>query len=193
MNRAVLGLLAFAAVGMSAGGANAWFHAGSRGVVHGGDGSWSAHGWRGGSASGGGGSWSGTGWRGGTASGYHYGGAYHYNGSYYGTYHPPTTVNYYGSNCYGCGGWNTGGAAAGLVAGTVLGAAAASAGNAAANANAYAAGVAAGAQAPTYYGTLPSGCLYKPYGNEAYYQCNGFWVEPAFGANGVYYRTVAAP
>jgi hypothetical protein len=179
MNRAVLGLLAFVAVGMSAGGANAWFHA-AGGGFHGGGGSWGAHGWHG--TVGGGG-----------VSGYHYGGNHPYHGSYYGGYHPPTTVNYYGSNCYGCGGWNAGGAAAGLVAGTVLGAAAASAGNAASNANAYAAGVAAGAQIPTYYGSLPSGCAYTPYGSATYYQCNGFWLEPAFGANGVYYKTVPAP
>lgn len=178
MKRAVSGLLAFAAIGLSAGSANAWFHASGGGITHGPAGGWSAHGWHG---------------TAGGASGYHYGTNHPYYGSYYGGYHPPTTVNYYGGGCYGCGGWNAGGAAAGLVAGTALGVAAASAGNAASNANAYAAGVAAGSQAPTYYGTLPAGCVYKPFGSEAYYQCSGFWVEPAFGANGVYYKTVPAP
>ncbi len=218
MKRRVLGLFAaaslpFAVLAVGAGDANAWFHAGPAGTASGGGGSWSAHGWRGGSASGGGGSWSAQGWRGGTASGgggawhgttaggtsvsgYHYGGNY-YGGSYYGGYHPPTTVNYYGNGCYNCGGWGAGAAAAGLLTGAAIGAAAASAGNAAATSNAYAAGVAAGtAQANaigTIYATLPTGCAYQPAGATAYYHCGGFWVEPAFGANGVYYRSVPAP
>jgi len=174
----------------------AWMHTGRYGTASGGDGSWSAHGWRGGSASGGGGSWSGTGWRGGTASGgggvWHAtgangGSAWGYHGSYYGGYHPPTTVNYYGSNCYNCGGWNAGAAAGTLAAGAVLGATVAGA--------AYAAG-AASAQAPaigTIYGTLPSGCGYVPEGSATYYNCGTMWLQPAFGANGVYYRVVAAP
>ena len=37
--------------------------------------------------------------------------AYHspYYGAAYPAYHPPTTVNVYGSSCYNCGGWNTAG------------------------------------------------------------------------------------
>ena len=80
-----------------------------------------------GSHYGGSGSWSATGARGGTASGSHYGtsgswsahGAYggtayggHYYGGTYPAYHPPTTVNVYGSGCYNCGGWHAAGAAA---------------------------------------------------------------------------------
>ena len=45
--------------------------------------------------------------------------AYHASGAYYPPpahayypYHPPTTVNYYGSSCGNCGGWSTAGAAA---------------------------------------------------------------------------------
>lgn len=46
-----------------------WSYSGLRGTASGGNGSWSAHGWRGGSASGGNGSWSGATYRGGTAAG----------------------------------------------------------------------------------------------------------------------------
>ena len=38
--------------------------------------------------------------------------AYHppyYGAAVYPAYHPPTTVNYYGSGCYDCGGWSTAG------------------------------------------------------------------------------------
>ena len=49
-------------------------------------------------------------------------------------YHPPITVNYYGSGCYNCGGWSTGGAAAaGAAVGMVIGASVASANTAAAS------------------------------------------------------------
>jgi hypothetical protein len=82
------------------------------------------------------------------------------------------------------------------VAGTALGAAAASS----SNNQAYAAGVAAGTAAATanppgtLYGTLPAGCAYRPQAGQAYYACSdGLWFVPAYGANGVYYRVVAAP
>jgi hypothetical protein len=187
----------------------AWYHAGSwsgshgswsastarGGTASGGDGSWNATGYRGGTASGSDGSWSATGYRGGTASGS--GGTAYYHGGYYGAYHAPTVVNAYGAGCYNCGGWNTGGAAvAGLAAGTALGAAAA----ANSNTQAYNAGVAAGAAAASEYaignvfGGLPAGCTYKPHNGQPYYGCaNGAWFVPAYGANGVYYRVVAAP
>ncbi|MGA7815922.1 hypothetical protein, partial [Caballeronia sp.] len=44
--------------------------------------------------------------------------AYHsaYYGGQYPAYHPPVTVNNYGSSCYNCGGWSTAGAAAAGVA-----------------------------------------------------------------------------
>ena len=109
---------------------------------------------------GGSGSWSATGARAGTASGSHYGtsgswsahGAYggsasggHYYGGTYPAYHPPTTVNVYGSGCYNCGGWHAAGAvAAGMAVGMATGAAIASANTAAATTSAYQAGVAAG-------------------------------------------------
>jgi hypothetical protein len=71
---------------------------------------------------------------------------------------------------------------------------------AAANSNtqAYNAGVAAGATAAnppgTLHGTLPAGCSYLPQNGQAYYSCtDGLWFVPAYGANGVYYRVVAAP
>ncbi len=43
------------------------------------------------------------------------------------------------------------------------------------------------------YTRLPPGCVFKPSGAVNYYQGAGYWLEPAFGANGVFYRTVSAP
>ncbi len=93
-----------------------------------------------------GGGWSKTGAYGGTAYGNaHYGGAYYHPPGAYPAYHPPATVNYYGSGCYNCGGWSTAGAAAaGAAVGLVTGAAIASSNTAAATSSAYSAGVAAG-------------------------------------------------
>ena len=158
MKKAIPVRAGFALVAIVCHDAGAWVRAGRYGEASGGGGSWSAYSWRGGSASGSDGSWSGTGYRGGTASGgggswsAHgaYGGSasgsggyWHgtgaYGGSYYGGYHPPTTVNYYGSGCYNCGGWGGGAAATGLLAGAALGATAANANNAANTANAYSA------------------------------------------------------
>jgi hypothetical protein len=128
-----------------------------------------------------------------------YSGAYHgdayYGGAYVG-YHPPAAVNYYGAGCYDCGGWNTAGAAAaGLVVGAAVATSVASANTAAATSNAYAAGVAAGA---TYamgavYATLPAGCQPGSVNNQNYYVCGSTWMQPAFGANGVYYKVVPVP
>jgi hypothetical protein len=181
--------------GYASGGGGSWNATGYRGgTASGSDGSWNASGYRGGTASGGSGSWTATGANGHT----YYGSPGDYHGSYYGVYNAPTVVNAYGANCYNCGGWNTGGAvAAGLVAGTALGAAAASTNNQAA----YNAGVAAGAAAPTtanppgtIYGSLPDGCTYRALNGQPYYSCSdGLWFTPAYGANGVYYRVVAAP
>ena len=94
--------------------------------------------------------------------------------------------SYYGGGCYDCGGWNTAGAAAvGLAAGTALGAAGASA----ASANAYAAG--GGYAMGGIYPTLPAGCVYRPV--LGVYGCDGTFLKPAYGANGVYYRVVPGP
>ena len=74
-----------------------------------------------------------------------------YYGGSYSTYHPPTTVNYYGSSCYNCGGWSTAGAAAaGVAVGAVVGATVASANSNAAAANAYNSGYAAGSANTAY-------------------------------------------
>jgi hypothetical protein len=149
-----------------------------------------------------GGGWSKTGAYGGTAYGdAHYGGAYyHPAGAYYPAYHPPTTVNYYGSGCYNCGGWATAGAAAaGAAVGMVAGAAIASSNTAAATSSAYSAGVAAGAAAQTtyvmgaIYATLPAGCITPNVQGNTYYLCGNTWFQPSYGANGVYYRVVPAP
>lgn len=69
MNRWIAVLAALLLATLPAAPAAAWSHSGAFGTASGGDGSWSAHGYRGGSASGGDGSWSGTGFRGSTASG----------------------------------------------------------------------------------------------------------------------------
>lgn len=126
-----------------------------------------------------------------------------YHSTYYGTtaypaYHPPTTVNYYGSSCYNCGGWSAAGAAAaGLAVGAVAGAAVASANSAQATANAYNAGVVAGASAVfapgAIYATLPAGSVTTVVQGQTYYLNGNTWFSPAYGANGIYYRVVVAP
>ena len=134
-----------------------------------------------------------------TATGAYGGTAYHAEGTpYYGAaypgYHPPTTVNYYGSGCYNCGGWNTAGAAAaGMVVGAAVASSAASANTAAATSAAYSAGVAAGYAMGAVYATLPAGCSPGTVNGKNYYVCGSAWFQPAYGANGVYYRVVAAP
>ncbi len=148
---------------------------------------------------------------GGTTAGAYGEGAYH--ATPYGTtayvpppadyaYHPPTTVNYYGTGCYNCGGWNAAGAA---VAGAAVGAAVATAADSsqqqAATTQAYDAGVAAGAaeaSATTYvvgnvYPTLPSGCAMPKVQGTTYYLCGNTWFQPTYGANGVYYKVVPTP
>lgn len=141
--------------------------------------------------------------------------AYHspYYGATYPAYHPPTAVNYYGSSCYNCGGWSAAGAAAaGAAVGVVAGAAVASANTAAVAANAYNAGVAtAGANtAAAYnagvvagatgtfamgaiYAAVPAGCVSPVVQGRTYYLCGNTWFQPAYGANGVYYRVVPTP
>ena len=181
----------------ASGGHGSWSASNSRGgSASGGGGSWSAEGGHGGSASGGGGSWSASSSSGGTA--YHSGSTYY--GAHYSTYHPPTTVNYYGSSCGSCGGWSTAGAAAaGAAVGMVAGAAVASANTNAAASNAYASGYVAGSAAnPTYamgaiYATLPPGCATPSVQGVTYYLCGNTWFQPSYGANGVYYRVVPTP
>jgi hypothetical protein len=135
--------------------------------------------------------------------------AYHspYYGDTYAGYHPPATVNYYGSGCYNCMPNNddAGAAAvAGAVVGMATGAAVASSEAEAASANsanAYNAGYSAGAAntAATFamgevYAQLPAGCTSPPIaGNTTYFLCGNTWFQPASGANGVYYRVVPAP
>jgi hypothetical protein len=76
-----------------------------------------------------------------------------------------------------------------------VGASAASANTSAATSSAYSAGYAAGS---TYtmnaiYATLPSGCSASNVGGSTYYMCGSAWLQPSYGANGVYYRVVPAP
>lgn len=133
--------------------------------------------------------------------------AYHspYYGAAYPVYHPPATVNYYGSGCYNCSSDDAGAAAvAGAVIGLAAGEAAASNQAATANANtanAYTAGYDAGAANATgtfaigeVVARLPVGCTSPPIaGNNTYFLCGNTWFMPASGANGVYFRVVPAP
>src|SRR6266550_346775 len=151
---------------------------------------------------------------------YGYGTAYHPPTAYYG-YHPPATVNYYGSTCANCNGWA---AAAAVTTAAVTGAAVASANANAANANANAAAASANAYnagynagtttattsqpattTPTVIATpgsyslgqmvaaLPAGCITPTVQGTTYYLCGNTWFSAAYGANGVYYRVVPAP
>src|SRR5439155_25620404 len=143
---------------------------------------------------------------------YGYGTAYHPPTAYYG-YHPPATVNYYGSTCANCGGWA---AAAAVTTAAVTTAAVASANAnaananananaAAASANAYNAGYNAGATtgssaaATASYavgqivGKLPAGCITPTVQGTTYYLCGNSWFSAAYGANGTYYRVVTGP
>jgi hypothetical protein len=135
------------------------------------------------------------------AAGYHPPAGAYPDGAY--AYHPPTVVNSYSAGCYNCGGWSAGaaavtGAAVGMAAGVATGAAIASANSSAAAANAYSAGVVAGAASATYamgqiVAVIPSGCATPNVQGQAYYLCGNTWFSPSYGANGVYYRVVAAP
>jgi hypothetical protein len=146
---------------------------------------------------------------------YGYGTAYHPPTAYYG-YHPPATVNYYGSTCANCNGWA---AAAAVTTAAVTGAAvasananAANANAAAASANAYNTGYNAGTTTsqpatstttvvatPGNYsmgqlvGALPAGCITPTVQGTTYYLCGNTWFSAAYGANGVYYRVVPGP
>ena len=43
------------------------------------------------------------------------------------------------------------------------------------------------------YAALPAGCAQPTVHGNAYYLCGNTWFQPAYGANGVYYRVVPAP
>ena len=197
------------AYGHSSGGDGSWSHSGAYGSASGGDGSWNASGYRGGSASGGDGSWHATGADGNSASGYHADGyaatdVYRGTNTYYGTnyYHPPTSV-YSGSGCYDCGGITPAGAA---VAGAVVGVSVANQNayystNSNNAGNAYGAGYQAGLMATatpalamgSMFAALPPGCALRTVSGGTYYQCGSSWVQPNYGANGVFYTVVPEP
>lgn len=202
--------------GTASGGGGSWSAHGYRGgSASGGGGSWSAESYRGGTASGSGGTWTAQGTSGGSASGdgrlltittpsgttaSGYGTPYRYGGSYYSAYHPPAVVDYYGSGCYHCGGWAAGAVAAGVVAdAAVTSVPPASPPPADGSAQppppppSPPSAPAAVHTVTSIYTSLPPGCAFKPVGAANYYQCAGYWLEPAFGANGVFYRTVPAP
>ena len=84
------------------------------------------------------------------------------------------------------------------------GVAAGSANTAAATGAAYSAGVATGAAAASApaggsyaigvnYASLPAGSMAINKGGATYYLNGNTWFQPAYGANGVYYRVVATP
>ena len=87
------------------------------------------------------------------------------------------------------------------------GAAVASANTSAVASNAYNAGYVAGATtappapAPVsatfamgaIYAVLPAGCITPTVQGGTYYLCGNTWFQPAYGANGVYYRVIPAP
>ena len=43
------------------------------------------------------------------------------------------------------------------------------------------------------YGYLPADCSYDYIAGQVYYSCGAAWLQPAYGANGLYYRVVPAP
>jgi uncharacterized membrane protein len=43
------------------------------------------------------------------------------------------------------------------------------------------------------YPKLPAGCIEPKVQGVAYYLCGNTWFQPTYGANGVYYKVVAAP
>ncbi|HUO53140.1 MAG TPA: hypothetical protein VMU18_00250, partial [Rhodoblastus sp.] len=109
--------------------------------------------------------------------GYYHGTAVGHTGVYGAYYHQPAVVHAYGATCYGCvGGWGAGAVAAGAVAGAAVATAAASAWPVGAT-----------------YGYLPTGCAYTFVSGQAFYHCPAGWLQPAYGANGLYYRVAPAP
>src|SRR5947208_3425053 len=113
MKETVVGFMALLIAALLPASAGAWSHAGRYGgSASGGGGSYNAHNAYGTTAYGGTSTY--------TASNHYATTTYNNSGTYYGgsysTYHPPTTVNYYGSSCSNCGGWSTAGAAAAGVA-----------------------------------------------------------------------------
>ena len=123
----------------------------------------------------------------GAVHGSDYGGYYHgtavdgagvyHTGGYGAYYHQPVVVNSYGAYCAGCGaaGWG----AAAVAGAAVAGAAVASASY--------------GWPVGATYGYLPAGCSYNYIVGQVYYSCGAGWLQPAYGANGLYYRVVPAP
>ncbi len=171
MKKILVSALAVAMASMAAAPAQAWrgggmggfggFHDSGGFVAHGPNGGWAAGGFHDGGVGGYGGTWHG--------DGYHAG----YYGGY--GYHGPAVVNsYYGGGCWGCG------AAAGAAVGAAVGAAAVT--GAAVAARNYAIGAT--------LATLPGGCIARVAAGGSYYVCDGAWLQPMYGNNGVYYTVV---
>ncbi len=99
------------------------------------------------------------------------GGTWHNDGYHAGVvaggygYHDATVVNsYYAGGCHNCGGAAVGAAAV--------------------------AGAAAALTVGATLATLPPACGQRFVGGDAYYVCNGSWLAPRYGNNGVYYVVV---
>ncbi len=108
------------------------------------------------------------GWHAGGAAGWGgtwHGDGYHAGGAWGGYgYHGPVVVNsYYGGGCYACGAAAVGAAAAVSAASYAIGATLA---------------------------TLPAGCVDRLVAGDSYYVCNGAWLAPRYGNNGLYYVVV---
>jgi hypothetical protein len=102
----------------------------------------------------------------------------------YPAYHPPVAVAYTSSTCSGCA------AAAGALVGVTAGAAIASANTAAMAGAAPASG---SYMLGMSYALLPNGASALNLAGATYYVSNNVWFQPAYGANGVYYRVVPKP
>lgn len=163
MFRAVIVVMAGLAISPAfawRGGGFGGFGGGGGFVARGPDGGVAAGGWHAGGAGGYGGTWH--------ADGYHAGGVW---GGGYG-YHGPDVVNsYYGAGCYACAGAAAAGAAATIGAAAAVDAA-----------RSYAIGAT--------FATLPGGCISRILDGSSYYVCDGAWLAPQYGNNGVYYVVV---
>ncbi|MBL8413917.1 MAG: hypothetical protein JNM42_05720 [Propionivibrio sp.] len=119
-----------------------------------------------------------------TATSYGYGtvhtapdGASAYRPPEYAPYHPPVVVPHYASGCYNCANADAAGAVVGVGAG---------------------AAVVSTNRGPTFvvgtsYSSLPVNANPVRRNGVTYYSVGDAWFQPAYGANGVYYRVVPAP
>ncbi|MDM0022345.1 hypothetical protein [Variovorax saccharolyticus] len=97
----------------------------------------------------------------------------------YAPYHAPVAVPYYHAGCYDCAGAVAAGAVVGMAAGAAI-------------------ATAARPGYPVYqmgvnYATIPPDASVVTQGGVTYYQVGSTWLQPFYGANGVYYTVVQPP